>query len=363
LFVAAAGNGAADIDGSAGTRFYPASATLANILAVAAIDQRGQLAPFSNYGTTSVDLAAPGTNILSTYPADADCPSPCYAWSAGTSMAAPHVSGVAALVASHQPSLRTDAISLRGRLLATGRALSALSGKIATGRLVNALRAIDVGKPVVHAADRYGFGVGTVIGARSITTTVRWPAATDTVTGIAGYQVRRDGPDGWTDASGVTGTTVKSSLAYGNGYLFRVRARDGAGNVGGPADGPSVTPTLHADTTTLATYGPGWSIAASRGATGGSMHSTTKAGATMTFAFTGRSVGLIAPQSASRGAVKVYVDGALDSTVSLYRATVRSQVIVFARSWPTKAAHTVKLVVVGTAGHPRVDVDGFIVVR
>jgi subtilisin family serine protease len=363
LFVAAAGNGAANLDAPGGARFYPASTTLANVLAVAAIDQRGRLAPFSNYGTTTVDLAAPGTNILSTYPADGDCPSPCYAWSAGTSMAAPHVSGVAALAASHQPSLRTDAISLRGRLLATGRALSTLSGRIATGRLVNALRAIDVAKPIVRAADRYGFGVGTVIGARSVMTTVRWPAATDAVTGVTGYQVRRQGPDGWTDATGISGTTVKSSLGYGNGYLFRVRATDGAGNVGGPADGPTVTPTLHADSTTLATYGSGWSVAASHGATGGSLHSTTKAGATMSFAFTGRSVGLVSPQGASRGDVKVYVDGVLASTVSLFRSTVRSQVIVFARSWSTKSAHTIKLVVVGTAGHPRVDVDGFVVIR
>jgi hypothetical protein len=63
--------------------------------------------------------------------------------------------------------------------------------------------------------------------------------------------------DGWADAgNGVSSTVLKSALRYGSGYLFRLRATDGWGNVGGPADGPVVTPTLHADGSTLATYGP-----------------------------------------------------------------------------------------------------------
>ncbi len=364
LFVAAAGNGGVNLDAPGGPRFYPASSTLANVLAVAAVNQSGKLASFSNYGTNTVDVAAPGTNILSTYPAGPDCPSPCYAWWAGTSMAAPHVSGVAALAASHQASLRKDPIGLRGRLLSTGRTLAPLAGKTTTGRLVNAMRAIDVVKPVVRAPDRYGIGVGSAIGARSITTYVRWPGATDAITGIAGYQLRRQGPEGWTDVGrAVTTPSVTTSLRYGSSYLFRLRATDGAGNVGGPVDGPTVTPTLHGDSTTLATYGAGWTTVSSSGATGARLHTASKAGATMTFAFTGRAVALVAPKGTSRGSVKVYVDGVLDSTVSLYRASAQSQVVVFAKSWTTKAAHSVKLVVVGTAGHPRVDVDGFVVIR
>ena len=339
LFVAAAGNSGANLDLVGGVKFYPASSTLANILAVAAVDQSGKLASFSNYGATTVDLGAPGTNILSTYPADSDCPSPCYAWSAGTSMAAPHVSGVAALAASHQASLRSDAVSLRARLVASGRALTSLAGRTTSGRMVNALRAIDVTPPKVSAADRYGFATGSVIGARSITTIVRWPPATDTTTGIAGYQVRRHGPDGWTDVGrNVTGITVRSSLRYGSSYQFRLRATDGAGNVGGPADGPLVTPSLHSDSSTLAHYGPGWAKATSRAATGGSLHTSSQAGASMTFAFSGRSVALVAPKGPSRGKAKVYVDGVYDSTIDLYRS-----------SGPG-AGHRVRAVVAGQGG-------------
>ncbi len=64
LFVAAAGNGAKNIDLSP---FYPASYDLQNIISVAATDQNDELAHFSNFGAVSVDVGAPGTNILSTY--------------------------------------------------------------------------------------------------------------------------------------------------------------------------------------------------------------------------------------------------------------------------------------------------------
>ncbi len=364
LFVAAAGNGGQDLDRPSGDRYYPASSTLPNVLAVAAVDQSGRLASFSNYGTATVDLAAPGTNILSTYPADLDCRNPCYAWSAGTSMAAPHVSGVAALVGSRQPALLATPVAMRARLLATGRALPPTAGRTATGRLVNAARAIDLSAPTVRAPDRFGFAVGTVVGAREVLTHVRWPAASDPVTGIDRYDLRRLGPDGWTDVSrGATIPSATSSLQYGRAYTFRLRATDGASNVGGPADGPAITPTLHADGSDLATYGPGWTTVASSGATGKVLHTASKAGAWMTFAFTaGRSRWWL-PKGASRGSVRVYVDGAYASTVNLYRAGAQSRIVVFSRSWTTKAAHTVKLVVVGTAGHARVDVDGFVVIR
>jgi len=87
LFVAAAGNG--DVLGRGmdndETPFYPASYDVDTIVAVAASDQNDKLARFSNYGSTSVDLAAPGVGIMSTEPGAT------YASRNGTSMAAPHV--------------------------------------------------------------------------------------------------------------------------------------------------------------------------------------------------------------------------------------------------------------------------------
>ncbi|MBA2700825.1 MAG: hypothetical protein H0U58_03870, partial [Chloroflexi bacterium] len=154
-----------------------------------------------------------------------------------------------------------------------------------------------------------------------------------------------------------------TTLSYGSAYIFRLRAKDKSGNLSGPIDSPAVTATLHRDSSSLATYGSGWSTRSSVGATNGSVHTASRAGASMRFGFTGRSVALVATRGRSRGSVKVYLDGAYLSTVDLYRTTTLSKVVVFSKTWENKATHSLRLVVAGTAGHPRVDIDGFVVVR
>ena len=94
LFVAAAGNSGTNNDVTAQ---YPANYTPANVISVAATDQNDQLASFSCYGATTVDLAAPGVSIYSTLPNNR------YGYYSGTSMATPMVSGVAALAWAYDP--------------------------------------------------------------------------------------------------------------------------------------------------------------------------------------------------------------------------------------------------------------------
>jgi len=133
LFVVAAGNQRADNDTTA---TYPCNYDLPNVVCVAATDSYDRLASFSNFGARTVDLAAPGVNIPSTYPRASGG----YAYLSGTSMAAPHVTGAAALLLARAPG--TGASGLRRALLSTVDPLAGLDGRTVTGGRLNAARAL-----------------------------------------------------------------------------------------------------------------------------------------------------------------------------------------------------------------------------
>lgn len=130
-FVAAAGNSGVNTDSAP---HYPSSYTSSNIVSVAAVANTGQMPSFSNYGITTVDVGAPGVDIVSTYPGG-------YAYMSGTSMATPHVAGVLALMKSVKPEATTS--ELIQALYTSGRTLASLSGKTSTGKLVDADAALN----------------------------------------------------------------------------------------------------------------------------------------------------------------------------------------------------------------------------
>ena len=124
LFVAAAGNDEQDIDV---TPFYPAAFRLDNIISMTSTDSDDDQT--DNYGAVSVDLGAPGRNILSTVPGDA------YGSMWGTSMAAPHVSGAAALAWAVRPSL--TAVEVKQAILDATDPLPGLQGITVSGGRLN----------------------------------------------------------------------------------------------------------------------------------------------------------------------------------------------------------------------------------
>ena len=137
LVVAAAGNDGENTDESP---HYPSGYDLGNIISVAAINQNGRLTGWSNYGVRSVDLASPGENIFSTS-AESDSE---YVVLSGTSMACPHVSGVAALMLGKTPKL-TPA-ELRAKMIHSVTRATGLRGKVGSGGWVNAYSALSPSK-------------------------------------------------------------------------------------------------------------------------------------------------------------------------------------------------------------------------
>src|SRR5262249_41823462 len=149
-------------------------------------DRYGDLAYFSNYSSTLVDVGAPGVDVYSTVPGGD------YTWLSGTSMATPHVAGVVTLVLGARPNLTmTEAI---GRVVNNTRPLDSLAGMTVTGGLVDAAKAVGApGNP----------------GAPATPGTPSWSAGT----GTNGYL-------SWGAVSGATGYNVQSSSDGNNWSLY-----------------------------------------------------------------------------------------------------------------------------------------------
>lgn len=131
LFIAAAGNDGLNSDIIPS---YPGSYDLDGIINVANTTRTDALASNSTYGEVSVDLGAPGTQIVSTYLNNG------YATASGTSMAAPHVAGVAGLIWSIAPAL--DPLAVKDIILSSGDPIPALAGRTVTGKRLNAHQAL-----------------------------------------------------------------------------------------------------------------------------------------------------------------------------------------------------------------------------
>ena len=133
LFVAAAGNEQSNSDTN---HYYPADYKLSNIISVTAINPSTEVLSSSNWGTETVDIAAPGQNITSTLPGNF------YGLMTGTSQATAFVSGAAALIKANKPSFKYS--DLKKHILATGDANPSLLAKTRTSRQLNLYKCLTV---------------------------------------------------------------------------------------------------------------------------------------------------------------------------------------------------------------------------
>ncbi|RMI02049.1 MAG: hypothetical protein D6681_10630 [Calditrichaeota bacterium] len=217
LFVAAAGNDSKDTDSSPN---YPSAYPNENIVAVASSDDRDRMSSFSNWGKTSVDLAAPGSNILSTVPGGLTELS-------GTSMATPHVVGVAALVMARFPNL--DWLSLKYRILGGVDVKNSFRNRMITDGRLNAANALST-RPLITTIPHPNTNNTTspytitafIVDDGSITSATLTYTLSGAATGTDSVSMT---------AQGIEFSGSIPAQPQGTTVQYTVRARDNQGNV------------------------------------------------------------------------------------------------------------------------------------
>jgi hypothetical protein len=219
--------------------------------------------------------------------------------------------------------------------------------------------------PVATMPDVMPTAGGTTSGTR-VPVTIAW-SGTGADAAIASYKLQRLNAAGtaWTDVPLVPAlaTSVRLNLTAGTtAYRFRVRAIDAAGEVSDVATGPTIRISQLQETSSAIKWSGTWSKQSVRTASGGKLRYTTRKNASATITWNGRAIAWIAPTGPKEGKARVYLDGTLIASPNLRGAT-RAQRVIAVAHWNPSGTHRLKIVCLGTAGHPRIDVDAFVVIR
>jgi hypothetical protein len=112
-----------------------------------------------------------------------------------------------------------------------------------------------------------------------------------------------------------------------------------------------------------AKFGGTWYSQTASAFSGSSVKWAKTRNAWATYTFTGRTIALVSTLGSTRGKARIYVNGVSVGTIDLRASATGYRVVAWQKTWPTSAKRVVKVVVLGTAGRPRVDVDAFVVIR
>ncbi|HYO43228.1 MAG TPA: hypothetical protein VES19_08535 [Candidatus Limnocylindrales bacterium] len=172
-----------------------------------------------------------------------------------------------------------------------------------------------------------------------------------------------DDNGGWVIVSStLTAPTTNLTVSTKGTIQFRVRAIDAAGNTGAWVLGSVLSPRLVQDGSRSVSYAGRWSKAKANAYSDGSVRYARSKGASATIRTTGTSFALVTTRGRERGVAWIYVNGSLKAKVDLYSATTRYRQVVWQTSW-AGTAPTIKVVVAGTSGRPRVDLDAFAILK
>jgi hypothetical protein len=196
-------------------------------------------------------------------------------------------------------------------------------------------------------------------------TTIAWTGS-DRGWGIDHYTLQRSVDAGAWRGVALAGPRLTSAaqlLPFGHTYRYRVRAVDKAGNVGYWDYGPTFRPGTYQETSASIVYRGTWTRLLDADALGGAVRQAVARGASATFTFRARDLAWVASTGPDHGKANVYVDGLFVGTIDLSAVTPSDRRLVFRRHWSFVGSHIIRIVTLGTAGRPKVDVDAFLVLR
>ncbi|WP_067040424.1 hypothetical protein A6P39_024165 [Streptomyces sp. FXJ1.172] len=188
---------------------------------------------------------------------------------------------------------------------------------------------------------------GTVT-STAVPVTVTWKAADN----AALAKVMAASPSSATFGPAVT--SWPTGAKPGSSDLFALKVYDAAGNTAGAS--VYRTPNIIQETSTTRTGT--WTHRSGTSHLGGYSYSSSSAGASISWTFTGRSVAWIVSRASTSGQAYIYVDGTKVTTVDLKSSTTLYRQAIWTKTWSSSAQHTLKIVVVGTSGRPAVTTDG-----
>ncbi|HEX6471316.1 MAG TPA: N-acetylmuramoyl-L-alanine amidase [Streptosporangiaceae bacterium] len=211
----------------------------------------------------------------------------------------------------------------------------------------------DATRPVFGKAATLALRTGSVSSAGTSPVVLGWKVTDDTLL----RSVKSTSPTARTFAT--TGTSWYTYAKANTSLAWTLAAADAAGNTATS----SVTRTASIYHETSSTRTGTWKSTTGSSYLGGKAYYSGSKGATASYTFTGRAVGLIVRKAASAGAFTVYVDGVKTATVDARASSTVYRQIVWTKNWSGSAKHTVKIVVAATSGHPYVVTDGIAYIK